>query len=331
MKKNLFTVVLVVMLTLVFGVQLVAAGGQSGSGQSAKKGNPQVALILKDHVTPAWRWMAAAGVNKGKELGLDVTEYTPLGSQDANEQMQLMENAIEKGVDAIIVAPIDSAGIVPAIEKAKNAGIPVFTTNTRAFVKNPTDVITYVGTENEAGGYRIAKHMISLFPPGRDINVVILDGVRTGQVTIDRIAGMERAMKEDSRVKLLDIQEGRFARAIAQGIMENFLVKHPKIDLVICLNDDMAQGVYNAAQAVNRLSEMLISGVDGTPEGIQMVIDRKITATIFQDLPGLGSKSVEAVKDYLAGKPVSPRIVAGGDIIIHSNAQPFLDALNKLR
>ena len=327
MKKVLVRTV-VLLFMMVISVQFMTAGGGKGDS-AAKKGNPQVALLLKDNISPGWRYITAAAMVKGKELGIDVTEHSPLGGQDANEQYQLTENAIERGVDAIIIAPVDSAGIVPAIEKAKNAGIPVFTSNTRAFVKNPKDIVTFVGVENETGGYDIAKYMFSQFPAGKQINLIIIDGNRSGQTTLDRIAGIERAIKGDSRVKLLDSQEAKFVRSQAQDIMEQFLVKHKQIDLVIALNDEMAIGAYNAIKSANRLKEMLISGFDGAPEGLQAVLDGQISATLNQDLPGQGSEAIKAVKDYLDGKTIPDWIKVGGEVCVPSNARQFLDKLRK--
>ncbi len=285
----------------------------------------EVTLILKDSTSAGWRYLSASAVSTGVELGMNVKEISPLKTQDAEEQYKIFEDQIEKGVDAIIIAPVDSAGIVPAIEKAKDAGIPVFTTNTRAFVEDPADVVTFVGVENEQGGYDIAKYMFGLFGADETINLIIMDGNRTGQTTIDRIAGMERAIAEDSRVKFLESQEAKFSRANAQAIMEDFLVKYDDIDLVLALNDEMAIGCYNAIEAAGRLEEIKISGFDAAPEGLKAIVDGQILATLNQDLPGQGSEAVKAVLAYLNGETVEPWIKTGGEVVDIKNAQEFLD------
>lgn len=289
----------------------------------------EVTLILKDNTSAGWRYLAASAVATGEEIGVKVTENSPLETQDADQQYNAVLDAIEKEVDAIVIAPVDSAGIVPAIEKAVEAGIPVFTTNTRAFVNNEEDLVTFVGVGNEQGGYDIAKYMFSQFPEGQDINLIIIDGNRTGQTTLDRIAGIERAIAEDARVKLLDSQEAKFSRAQAQETMENFLVKYDHIDLVIALNDEMAIGAYNAIVAANRVDEMLISGFDGAPEGLQAVLDGQISASLNQDLPGQGSEAIKAVKTYLDGGEVEDWIVVGGEVCTPDNAAEFLGKLVK--
>lgn len=287
----------------------------------------EVTLILKDNTSAGWRYLAAAAIATGNEIGVKVTENSPLETQDADEQYNAVLNAIEMEVDAIVIAPVDSAGIVPAIEEAVEAGIPVFTTNTNAFVNNEDDIVSFVGVGNEQGGYDIAKYMFSQFGEDETINLIIVDGNRTGQTTLDRIAGIERAIAEDSRVNLLDSQEGMFSRAQAQEIMENFLVKYDDIDLVIALNDEMAIGAYNAIVAAGRVEEMLISGFDGTPEGLQAVLDGQISASLNQDLPGQGSEAIKAVKTYLDGGEVEDWIVVGGEVCTPENAEELLARL----
>jgi ribose transport system substrate-binding protein len=318
---------LVASLILVLGMLLSACAQPAAvvvQTAAPEKKPYEVTLILKDSTSAGWRYLSAAAIKTGKELGMNVTEISPLKTQDAEEQLKIFEDQIEKGVDAIIIAPVDSAGIVPAIEKAKKAGIPVFTTNTRAFVKNATDVVTFVGIENKQGGYDIAKYMFSLFGASEKINLIIIDGNRTGQTTIDRIAGIEKAIAEDSRVTVLDIQEAKFARALAQSTMENFLVKYANINLVIALNDEMAIGSYNAIKAAGRTAEMRISGFDAAPEGLQAILANQILATLNQDLPGQGSEAVKAVKAFLDGKPVDAWIKTGGQTVTLKNAQEFL-------
>ena len=338
MKKFLLIALIIVMAVAVAACQQTPAPAQTGTagGNNAEttaggdaERTLEVTLILKDNTSPGWRYLAGGAMRAGREYNINVTENSPLETQDADQQMRAMEDAIERGVDAIVIAPVDSAGIVPAINRANEAGIPVFTSNTRAFVDSPDDVVTFVGVNNEEGAYSIATYMFSQFPEGQPINLIIIDGNRAGQTTLDRIAGFERAMAEDDRVNLLDIQEARFARAQAQEVMETFLVRHDHIDLVMALNDEMAIGAFNAIEAAGRVDEMLISGFDGSPQGLQAVIDGTVTATLNQDLPGQGSEAIRAVRRYFEGETIEDWIRVGGQVALASDAQAFLDVLEQ--
>ena len=285
----------------------------------------EVTLILKDNTSAGWRYLTAAAIAAGPEFGINVTEISPLATQDADEQYRIFEDQIEKGVDGIIIAPVDSAGIVPAIERANEAGIPVLTTNTRAFVEDESDVIGFVGVENKEGGYEIAKYMFSLFTEDAPINLIVINGNMTGQTSIDRIAGIYEAIGEDDRVVVLEDQEAKFARAQAQELMENFLVRFDNIDLVIALNDEMAIGAFNAIEAAGRTDEILISGFDGAPEGLEAILAGDIIATLTQDLPAQGSEAVRVMREFLDGKEIPYWTKTGGVVITIDNAQEYLD------
>ena len=319
MKKKSF--IIIVALILVLSVVLSACAPAAEEEERVY----EVTLILKDNTSAGWRYLTAAAIDAGPEYGINVTEISPLGTQDADEQYRIFEDQIERGVDGIIIAPVDSAGIVPAIERAIEAGIPVLTTNTRAFVNNPDDVIGFVGVENEEGGYEIAKYMFGLFPEGEPINTIVMNGNMTGQTSIDRIAGIYAAIAEDDRVVVLEDQEALFSRAQAQEMMENFLVRFDNIDLVIALNDEMAIGAFNAIEAAGRTDEILISGFDGAPEGLEAILAGDIVATLTQDLPAQGSEAVRIMRAYLNGEDIQYWTKTGGQAVTIENAQEFLD------
>lgn len=322
MKKK--SMIIVIALMLVFSVVLAAC---SPAAVEEEEKVYEVTLILKDNTSAGWRYLTAAAIAAGPEYGINITEISPLGTQDADEQYRIFEDQIERGVDGIIIAPVDSAGIVPAIERANAAGIPVLTTNTRAFVNDPNDVIGFVGVENEEGGYAIAKFMFSQFPEGQTINLIILNGNKAGQTTIDRDKGIYTAISEEpaGRINVLEDQEGFFSRANAQEMMENFLVRFDNIDLVIALNDEMAIGAFNAIEAAGRTDEILISGFDGAPEGLQAILAGDIVATLTQDLPAQGSEAVRVMRMYLDGLEIPYWTKTGGQAVTSANAQEFLD------
>jgi ABC-type sugar transport system substrate-binding protein len=152
-----------------------------------------------------------------------------------------------------------------------------------------------------------------------------MNGNMAGQTSIDRIAGIYSILDNDDRVNVLADQEAKFSRAQAQETMENFLVRFEDIDLVIALNDEMAIGAYNAIEAAGRADEILISGFDGAPEGLQAILDGQILATLSQDLPAQGSEAVKAVKIFLDGGTVDKWIKTGGVAVTIENAQEYLD------
>jgi ribose transport system substrate-binding protein len=277
-----------------------------------------LAVMVKDSTTPFWRYLIAGAMKEAKALNVRVIEYAPLQTQNAEEQMRQVEDAIQKKVDAIIIAPINPQSIIPAIEKANAAKIPVLTTNSKAGGGN---IETFVGVENYEGAKKLCEYMLKKI--NRKGNVIIIEGNPAGQTNQDRIKGFKEVLDAAPEVKILAQQPAMFRRDQAMSVMENLLQTHPKVDLVIALNDEMALGSLKAIEQAGRKG-VVVSGFDGASEGLEAIISGRLTASLNQDPFGQGSLPVRAAVDLLGGKKIPANIPTGGEIIDASNAQKLL-------
>ena len=168
------------------------------------------------------------------------------------EQIQLVEQAITDGADAILITPADSTGIVPAIEKANAAGIPIATPNTKAY---GGDVLTWIGVDNYTGGYELGTALWeALEGTGK---VVLIEGTAGNSTSTERVDGYLDAFKNYPGIELLDSQPADFNREKGMTVMENFLQRYPEIDGVGSINKDMTMGAIEACKAVGRDKEMV--------------------------------------------------------------------------
>jgi ABC-type sugar transport system, periplasmic component len=167
------------------------------------------------------------------------------------EQIQLVEQAITDGVDAILIAPADSKAIVPAIEKANKAGILVATPNTKAY---GGEVLTWTGVDNYQVGFDLGMALAkSINGKG---NVLLIEGTPGNSTSEERVTGYKDAFKKHPDIKLLDSQPADFNREKGMVLMENWLQKYKKIDAVGSINKDMTMGAVEAAKLVGRDKEM---------------------------------------------------------------------------
>jgi len=167
------------------------------------------------------------------------------------EQIQLVEQAITDGVDAILIAPADSKAIVPAIEKANKAGILVATPNTKAY---GGEVLTWTGVDNYQVGFDLGTALAkSINGKG---NVLLIEGTPGNSTSEERVTGYKDAFKKHPDIKLLDSQPADFNREKGMVLMENWLQKYKKIDAVGSINKDMTMGAVEAAKLVGRDKEM---------------------------------------------------------------------------
>jgi len=272
-----------------------------------------IAVLVKDSISPGWRMLLDGAKKEGAQQGVKVIEYAPLQVQNLEEQVRQMEDAIQKKVDAIVVAPINPQGIIPAIEKANAAKIPVITSNSRAYGGR---IETFVGVENYDGANKLGEYMIKKV--GGKGNVILIEGNPAGQTNQDRVKGFREAIAANANMKLLAQQPAMFRRDQAMNVMENLLQSHPKINLVIALNDEMALGAVKAMEAAGRKG-VLVSGFDAAPEGLEAIIAKRLVATLDQDLHAQGGLGVRAAVDVLNGKKIPDWIKTGGDVVDLSN------------
>lgn len=289
---------------------------------SAKK--YKMIFIVKSMDNPFWDMMLEGAQKAAKDLNLEIKGLAPIKPNNVEEQIRHMEDAIVSKVDAIVVVPSDSKGIVPGIEKANRAGIPVMTSNTRAFGGK---FIGFAGAPNEEAAYIVAKTFLETL--GGKGNVIILEGVPGAQTAIDRKTGIDRAIKESPNVKVLTSQTARFSRVEGMRVMENLLVQFPKIDGVICANDEMALGAIEAIDAAKRLKDIKVAGFDGNNDAIRSIAEGRLVVTGAQRPDAQAYWSVLATFMFLEGYPVPKEIFVPCPPVDKSNVGEYLKRIKK--
>jgi ribose transport system substrate-binding protein len=284
----------------------------------------KMVFIVKSMDNPFWDMMLAGAQNAAKDLNLEIKGLAPIKPNNVEEQLRMMEDAITMKMDAIIVVPTDSRGIVPGIEKANRAGIPVFTSNTRAFGGK---FIGFAGAPNEEAAYTVAKTFLEM--TGGKGNAIILEGVPGAQTAIDRKTGIDRAIKEFPNVKVLASQTAKFSRVEGMRVMENLLQQFPKIDLVLCANDEMALGAIEAIDAAKRLGVIKVSGFDGNNDAIKSIAEGRLVVTGAQRPDAQAYWSVLGTYMFLEGYPVPKDIYVPCPAVDKSNVAEYLKRIKK--
>lgn len=169
-----------------------------------------------------------------------------------NEQIELVEQAITNNVDAIMITPADSTGIIPAIEAANKAGIPIATPNTKAY---GGEVLTWIGVDNYTVGYQLGKALCDAL--GGKGDVVLIEGTAGNSTSTERVDGYKDAFAEYPEIVLLDSQPADFNREKGMTVMENFLERYDHIDGVASVNKDMTMGALEAVKSADRQDEMI--------------------------------------------------------------------------
>jgi len=229
---------------------------------------------------------------KAKAMGGVELQFVD-GRNDVNKQLDQVKDLIEKKVDALIVNPIDTAATKNITKEALAAGIPLVYVNRRPDdPKLPAGVASVTSDDKEAGRLQmeyLAKKM------GGKGTIVILLGELSNNSTRDRTEGVKEILKKYPDIKIAEEQEGAWGRQKGMDITNNWLTQGRDFSAVVSNNDEMAIGASMALKNNGKKpGEVLVAGVDGTPDGLSAVKKGQLTVSVFQDAKGQGEGSIDA-------------------------------------
>lgn len=230
-------------------------------------------------------------LKKSIETSLDDEEYQLISKDpgsDAELQNQQIMEMIDEGVDAVFLCPVDWEKITPALEALDEADIPVINIDTQ--VKETNLVDAYVGSDNKGAGALCGKDLVKQRPEGGKI--VILECPSMNSIN-ERITGFEGAIA-NSGFEVLARADVKGQKELAQEEMKKILADNPKIDAVMCGNDQIALGAAAAVEEAKR-TDILVYGVDGSP-GMKSELAKPGTpmaGTGAQSPINIGKKAVE--------------------------------------
>jgi len=265
-------------------------------------GKPRVALVMKSLANEFFSTMAAGAESHQKEHAGDY-ELIVNGikdERDLSRQVALVEEMVAAGVDAIVIAPADSQALVPALRRAKEAGVVVVNIDNRldAEVLQQEDVtIPFVGPDNRVGAKQVGAHLAAQLQQGD--KVVVLEGIRTSFNGTQRRLGFEEAMAE-AGITIVDSQSAEWEMSIANTIAAAMLSEHPEIKAILAANDSMALGAVAAVKSADRTGEVQIVGFDNISAVQQAIRDGAILATADQHGDQLAVFGIEAALKLLA-------------------------------
>ncbi|MEI5994381.1 D-ribose ABC transporter substrate-binding protein [Candidatus Enterococcus mansonii] len=219
---------------------------------------------------------------------------------DASKQSNDIDDLIQQKVDVILVNPVDSSAIQPAVEAANEANIPVIALDRSS---DGGEILTLVASDNVKGGEMAANFIKEKV--GKDAKVAQLEGTPGASATRERGKGFESIAKKD--LKVVQSQSADFDRAKGLTVMENILQSSSDIKAVFAQNDEMALGAVEALKSAGK-KDVLVVGFDGNEDGLKAVKAGTLAATVAQQPVEMGKLALQAAYDHFEGKKVESKI-----------------------
>ena len=298
----------------------VAALASAGCARKAPPTRPQVGVTLLTEAHVFYQGLKKGLLAAADSLGMDL--HIVAGEWDLARQTSQVENFITQRMDAIIVAPVDSRGIVSAVEEANRAGIPVFTAD---IASAGGRVTSHIASDNAQGGRLVGEYLAAQLK-GQG-NVAILDQPTLVSV-IDRVKGFREAIARYPGIHVVAAPAvERGLRDVAKNKMDNLLQSHPDLAGVFGSNDDCALGALASVRAAGR-SNIVIVGFDATPEARSAISEGgPLKADAIQYPETIGRRTIETVYRALHREQVPPFVaVPVGIVDRDSLARPAHDS-----
>lgn len=280
-------------------------------------GKPQVALIMKSLANEFFATMAkgAEAHHAAHDADYDLLVNGIKNETDLSEQVNLVEQMVARGVQAIVIAPADSKALIPVLKRAADQGVLIINIDNQldadalaqSGLKAP-----FVGPDNRAGAKQVGLALTKKLQAGDA--VAIIEGVPTAFNGQQRRTGFEDAMKE-AGMKIVSVQAGNWEMEKANALAASILSEHPTLKAILCANDSMALGVVSAIQSAGKQGQILVAGFDHISAIQPMIADGRVTATADQHADKLAVFGIEAALKILKGNAPPTNQTTAVDLI----------------
>ncbi len=295
---------------------------ESGSAPAATARQGTIgfsALTLKN---PFFKIIADSLAEEARKQGFEVIVSD--AERDVQEQTKHVENYLAQGVTAIVLNPTDRIAIGPAIKKANEAGVPVFTCDLECEVPD-VEVAGHVGTDNYGGGKLAGQAMIEVL--GDAGGEVLIVHFKQANSCVERVRGFREVIdghnqgRTSGKIDIVAELEGGGLQDQGFRATADALQAHPNLNAIFAINDPSALGAWTALQQVGKAEHVKIIGFDGQLEGKQAIKEGKIYADPIQFPEKMGVLTMQNILKHLDGEPFEPKTYIPTELYRRADAE----------
>ncbi|WP_432006013.1 ABC transporter substrate-binding protein [Streptomyces parvus] len=261
--------------------------------------------------------------DEAKKIGVKKLLTTNAQSQ-LSKQISDIQDMLSQGAQFLIVAPLNSDGLEPALKAAAAKKVPVLTIDRKVNSTACKDYVAFLGSDFVEQGKRAADAMIKV--TGGKGKVAILLGASGNNVTTDRTKGfVDQVKAEAPGLEIVAQQTGEFARDKGQQVMEQLIQSKPDITAVYAENDEMGLGAVTALKAAGKKpgKDVKIVSVDGTRNAVQALVNGEYNAVIESN-PRFGPLAFATAQKFYAGEEIPENVIITDREYDEANAKESL-------
>jgi ribose transport system substrate-binding protein len=277
---------------------------------------PTIALVQINQQALFFTQMNEGAEKKATELGAKLVIFN--ANNDPAAQNNAIETYIADKVDGLVVVAIDTNGIMPAVQAAAAAGIPVAAVDA---ILPPGPQIAQVGVDNEAAGRAIGEHFLKVSGGKAKLGVV---GALNSTIQNVRQKGFEEVVKAAPGVTMAGVVDGRNIQDNAMSAAESLMTANPDLTAIYATGEPALLGAVAAVESQGRQADAKVVGWDLTASAIKGIDAGYVVGVVQQDPAGMGAAAVEAAFKAIATRPASTEIIAVPiTIVTKENVEPY--------
>jgi ribose transport system substrate-binding protein len=312
--RRFLTVVAVVLLGL------LVVGSAAAGGKAEAKGVKTIGYVTKSASNQGWILINQGATDAAAAEGFALITLGPAQAQGLEGQLAAVEDMVSRGVLGLGIAPVDSAGVAPAVKKAMDAGMPVVAIDTAV---DGAKVTSFVATDNLVAarmqGQWVADNIAD------DGEMILINGLVAQSTGRDRRDGVLEVMKKvKPNVKIYPV-DTKWSQEESQAGVEDLLRAHPKISFIVCAWDGATMGAIAALKGMDKgPGNITIVGFDGAPNALQAMRQGWVQADVAQQLYQMGFQGIQAVIKAVKGEKIPERIDTGTFLVLPGNVEKFI-------
>lgn len=264
-----------------------------------------IALVMKTLTNPFFIEMERGARQAEHELGIQLIVKTAAQETSIEQQIAIVEELIQAHVDAIVIAPGDSVGLIPVLKKAQDAGVVIVNIDNQLDPDRAAQAglkrVPFISVDNEQGAYLSTKYISDQIHSPAE--AIILEGIRTARNAQDRKNGALRAFGGNPNIKVVAMETAHWKIDEAYDVTRQLFSHYPDIRAVFAANDMMALGAAKYLAEIAR-PDVLVAGFDALPDAESALRSKALAVSIDQQAAQQGNLGVHYAARMIAGETV---------------------------
>lgn len=291
-------------------------GPGAGENAAAAPGTSElrIAVVPKGTAHVFWKTVEAGARAAGKEEGAQIEWNGPAKETDVTGQISILEDAIAKGVSAIVMAACDAKALIPVVQKARAKGIPVITIDSGIDSK---DALSFVATDNVAGAKQGGEKLAELMGKKGEVGVIpFIKGAATSDM---REQGFLAGIKPFPEIKVASTLYSQSDAAVGMKVAEDMLTANPNLTGIFAANEPGVVGAANVIRQRNLTGKVKLVGFDASEPEIAALKEGVVQALVVQNPFKMGYEGVKLAVKAIKGEKVEERVDTGVTVVTKDN------------